>query len=369
MLRGHRRKGPFRKRAHDPLPRSPHPRLRRSATPPHRSPRARRPPSRRHPAAPLRRVRKRLPTHHPPNRKPFSCPPRRPRPFRPRRRPPLDRPRARERLLAAIGRLFDLHHLSGHETALEALRRQHADHTSFLRHELLPRARQDPRLPAELFTLELRCHGVDLPIDELSRRAHVAFRETQNEMQSLARLLSRERGWAGTGYRDAITELRKERIAPQELAGHYQQRLADLVETVGDAGLPQLAQGALNARVASEAEQLVFPIPFLRLPRLLAPRADPLEIVVPTQATDDQGDDDALDDYSFPAASWTLAAHEGWPGHGLQFGKLVEAELSIARSCFGYTTAAVEGWALYAEAEIRPPPPARSAARRAPAPA
>lgn len=264
-----------------------------------------------------------------------------------------------EQLLTAIGHLFDLHGLTGHEPALAALRRQHAEHCTFLRLELLPRARTDARLPPELFAIELRRHGVDLPIDELARRAHVAFRETQNEMKSLARLLAREHGWAFDDYPSAIRELRRERIDSHQLAAHYQRRLDQLADTAPDSSLPRLPPGALHARVASEAEQHVFPMPFLRLPRLLAPNTEPgqqspLEIVVPTQAAGCRGGSETLEDYSFPAASWTLAAHEGWPGHGLQFAILREQNLSIARRCFGYTTAAIEGWALYAEAEIRP---------------
>lgn len=256
-----------------------------------------------------------------------------------------------ERLLAAIERLFILHGLTGHEPALALLRRQLAEHQTFLRRELLPKTRANCHLPAELFDLELSRHGVDLPAAELARRAQVAFRETQSELQSLVRLLARERSLPFTSHQELFGELRRERIEPSRLSTCYQQRLAELVATGGETGLPPLPARGLQVRVANEAEMLFLPAPFLRLPTLLLAGTEPLEIVVPLAATSRRCEE--LGDYGFEAASWWLAAHEGWPGHGLQFAKLLEHRLSIARRFFGYNTAMVEGWALYAEAEIR----------------
>src|SRR4029453_17196480 len=60
------------------------------------------------------------------------------------------------------------------------------------------------------------------------------------------------------------------------------------------------------------------------------------------------------DDFTFDAASWTLTAHEARPGHELQFAALVEKGVSLARAVFAFNSVNVEGWALYAEAEIKP---------------
>ena len=67
----------------------------------------------------------------------------------------------------------------------------------------------------------------------------------------------------------------------------------------------------------------------------------------------------AYDDFTFKAAAWTLTAHEGRPGHELQFAAMVERGVSLARSLFAFNSVNVEGWALYAESEMLPyEPPA-----------
>ena len=61
-----------------------------------------------------------------------------------------------------------------------------------------------------------------------------------------------------------------------------------------------------------------------------------------------------FDDFTFDAASWTLTAHEARPGHELQFASIVEKGVSLARAVFAFNSVNVEGWALYAEAEMKP---------------
>jgi uncharacterized protein (DUF885 family) len=62
----------------------------------------------------------------------------------------------------------------------------------------------------------------------------------------------------------------------------------------------------------------------------------------------------AFDDFSHPAVTWTLTAHEARPGHELQFARMIEAGVSIARAVFAFNSVNVEGWGLYAEAELQP---------------
>jgi uncharacterized protein (DUF885 family) len=61
-----------------------------------------------------------------------------------------------------------------------------------------------------------------------------------------------------------------------------------------------------------------------------------------------------LDDFTHQAATWTLIAHEARPGHELQFAKMIETGVSTARAVFAFNSVNVEGWALYAEAELQP---------------
>ena len=43
----------------------------------------------------------------------------------------------------------------------------------------------------------------------------------------------------------------------------------------------------------------------------------------------------------------TLTAHEARPGHEMQFAKIIEAGVSVARALFAFNSTNVEGWGLY----------------------
>ena len=60
------------------------------------------------------------------------------------------------------------------------------------------------------------------------------------------------------------------------------------------------------------------------------------------------------DDFNYDAAAWTLTAHEARPGHELQFSRMVESGVSVARAVFAFNSVNVEGWGLYAEAITLP---------------
>ncbi|MHB8874115.1 MAG: DUF885 family protein [Myxococcaceae bacterium] len=67
-----------------------------------------------------------------------------------------------------------------------------------------------------------------------------------------------------------------------------------------------------------------------------------------------------LDDFSFEAASWWLTAHEGRPGHDLQFSRMVETGVSTARAVYAFNSTNAEGWGFYAESLIEPYVPAEA---------
>ena len=58
--------------------------------------------------------------------------------------------------------------------------------------------------------------------------AHAAFDEIQKEMQSLAPVVAKEKGWSVTDYRDVIRELKKDQLVGDAILPHYQARLKDL---------------------------------------------------------------------------------------------------------------------------------------------
>lgn len=108
------------------------------------------------------------------------------------------------RYIAGIAGLFDKYKLTGRAEALSALEKQHKAWDAFVRQEILPRARQDHRLPPELYRLKLKENGIDMPLEELVNRSQAAFREIQNEMRVIAALIAEKRGWPERDYRMVI---------------------------------------------------------------------------------------------------------------------------------------------------------------------
>jgi hypothetical protein len=253
-----------------------------------------------------------------------------------------------------IGKLFQRFALQGYEPAYEKLVEQLVAYDDFVRREMLPRARTDFRLPAEAYALRLQQSGIDMPIDELVSRAQVSFREIQNEMQTLAPLIAKERGLSSTDYRDVIRELKKNQIVGDAIKVHYEQRIAQIEEIIRREKIVSLPNRPMRLRMASEAESAAIPAPNMHPPRLIGNTGEMGEFVLPLRIPGKGGKTLEFDDFSHAGESWTLTAHEGRPGHELQFAHLVEGGISIARAIFAFNSVNVEGWALYSESEMKP---------------
>jgi hypothetical protein len=132
------------------------------------------------------------------------------------------------RFVSGIRELFEKSGLSGWEKDLELLESQLDAHAKWVRAELLPRARQTNRLPPEIYADNLRNFGVKAEPRELIDQALLSFVQTREEMQTLARLVAKERGFPSPDYRDVLARLRQERIANDALIPTYQSRLASL---------------------------------------------------------------------------------------------------------------------------------------------
>jgi hypothetical protein len=172
-------------------------------------------------------------------------------------------------------------------------------------------------------------------------------------MQVLAPMAARERGWNHTDYRAVIRELKKQQIVGDKILPHYQARIADLEKIIREQKIVTLPDRPMQIRLASEAESAQIPAPNMRPPRMLGNTGELGTFVLPLRMPGAEGSLQ-FDDFTFEAASWTLTAHEGRPGHELQFASVVESGVSVARALFAMNSVNVEGWALYAEAEAKP---------------
>ena len=256
------------------------------------------------------------------------------------------------RFVAGIRDLFKKSGLTGWEKDLKVLESQLDAHARWLRTELLPRARTTNRLPAEIYADNLKNFGVKTDPRVLIDQATLSFVQTREEMQTLANLVAKERGFASSDYRDVLAALRKEVIAEDALLATYQSRLASLEEIVRREDIVSLPERPAVIRLGTPAESAAQPAPHLRPPRLIGNTGESAEFVLPLE-NPNAPPGTRMDDFTHDSMAWTLTAHEARPGHELQFASMIESGVSIPRAVFAFNSANVEGWALYAEALVK----------------
>ena len=251
--------------------------------------------------------------------------------------------------ITGIGLLLEKYKMTGYQEGFTKLKEQLATYDDFVRTEVLPKARSDFRLPAELYTISLANFGIDYTPDELTRLAHQGFSELQSEMRPIAAKIAKERHLPSSDYRDVIRELKKDQIPGDQVLPHYQKRLAEIEGIIQHEHLVTLPDRPAIIRLASAAETAQQPAPHMQPPPLISNHGERGAFVLPLETTGKGGAALKYDDFSFAAASWTLTAHEARPGHELQFDAMVERGVSLARALFAFNSTNVEGWGLYSE--------------------
>jgi len=261
-----------------------------------------------------------------------------------------------KRLVSGIGDLFKKSGLTGYEPALAKLGEQLDAYNAWLQGEVLPRSRSEARLPPELYAVYLKGFGVTLPPEAVLRAALISFSEIRNEMNALAPLFAKTHKLpAGGDYRAVLRELKKQQLKNADILPLYTKRLAALEDITRRERVVTLPERKAKIRVASEAESAMQPAPHMDAPRLIGNTGEYGEFVLPLATPGAPGQKDLrTDDFTFDAVTWTLTVHEARPGHELQFTRMIENGVSIARAVFAFNSANVEGWGLYAEAEMKP---------------
>ncbi len=258
-------------------------------------------------------------------------------------------------LLVGIKDLLSQSKVKGWQRSYAALERQLTDYNAWMRKEVLPRARADHRLPSDVYADHLHQYGVDISPDEMIAKALTSFAELRNQLNITAGLIAKERGLTDSDYRAVIRVLKTAQIPADGVMPLYQGRLAQIEAAIRDKRIVSLPDRAAVIRLASTAENAQQPAPHMSPPRLLGNTGEYGEFVLTTgMPPDASGKTLSFDDFSHQAATWTLTAHEARPGHELQFARMLEAGVSTARAVFAFNSVNVEGWALYAEAEMQP---------------
>lgn len=258
--------------------------------------------------------------------------------------------------VAGIRELFDKYGIEGAEESLDAMEAQFTDYGEWTQSTVLPEARNTARLPEELYALNLRNVGIDMDPREAMSQARRGFYEIRAQMEALAPQIAEKNGWSETDMAGVMMRLKQQTIPNDEIEDFYRDVNAQLEAKIRENDIVSLPDYEMNMRVASAAESAAQPAPHMRPPRLIGNTGERGTFVL-TVGNPTAGEGDAYDDFNFPAASWTLSAHEARPGHEMQFAALVEQGVSLARMLYAFNSVNVEGWALYAEAEMLPHEP------------
>ena len=267
-----------------------------------------------------------------------------------------------DRYAQGIRQLFTKYKLddAAGKASLDAMDAQLKDYNAWVRSTIVPRQRDDFRLPEPLYAYNLKQVGIDIPPEELIKQAQLEFVEVRSAMQTMAPEVAKAEGFQATDYRDVIKELKKQQLGKNDVEPWYHDIIAKIEAIIRREHIITLPQREMQMRLASDAETAATPAPHMDPPPLIDNHGERGTFVLTMGNPSNKGDNsDVYDDFTFKAAAWTLTAHEGRPGHELQFSAMVERGVSLARSLFAFNSVNVEGWALYSESEMMPyEPPA-----------
>ncbi len=260
-----------------------------------------------------------------------------------------------QRYADGIRQLFTKYKLDNAEgkAALDALDSQLKDYDSWVRATIVPRARADFRLPEPMYAYNLKQVGIDIPPEQLIKEAQFEFTELRSMMQMMAPVVAKEEGIQATDYREVLKALKKQQLGKDDVVPWYHDIIGKIEDTIRREHIITLPERKMQMRLASEAETAAVPAPHMDPPPFINNHGEQGTFVL-TMGNPSGGKSDSYDDFTYKAAAWTLTAHEGRPGHELQFAAMVERGVSLARSLFAFNSVNVEGWALYAESEMLP---------------
>ena len=256
-------------------------------------------------------------------------------------------------LVEGLQQLFNKNKLSKANDNMLLLTQQIQDYRQWAEKVVMPNTRDNFRLPAEIYALKLKTVGIDIAPQLLIERAKASYMITKANMQALAPLVAEKFNLPSSDYRDVIRALKAESLSNEKIESHYHKINKNLESIISKHKVVDLPKRNMIMRLASEAEAAGSPAPHMLPPPFIGNTGEQGQFVLTTGNPALSGDA-AYDDFNFNAVAYTLSAHEGRPGHELQFSVMLEQGVSLARVYYAFNSVNVEGWALYAEAEMLP---------------
>ncbi len=226
-----------------------------------------------------------------------------------------------------------------------------SQYDEYVKSKLLPKSRKSPMYPIEVYQYVLKGVGVETPPQELIKIGQREYKKLYKRYTTLAQKIAKKNNLAKKDPLSVVKYLKKNIIAdPEKVEALYNKTADRLERLIRENNIVTLPSKKLKIRFAGEAESKASPVPHLNPPPLLNNDGILPEFVVPTAKSGHL----PFDDFSYKSAAAILTAHEGRPGHDLQFSRMIESPVSIIRARYAMNSVNVEGWAVYAEDLVYP---------------
>ena len=220
---------------------------------------------------------------------------------------------------------------------------------AFLKTEILPHARVDARLPAELYRWQLHQHGVDWNENEAITIGKREYAKGEKEFQSLLKQVVALRKMKVKSAPDVMAELRKEQVTNKaEVEKLFRAEITRQIEGVKkEDRFPSLDKD-VDIQMMSAEESQQEPYAHVNPPPLAFTSGEPVTFWIPWL----EKGAFSVPDFEFKAAIPVLVSHEVRPGHELYFNWVIDHGTTMLRARYGFSVPTVEAWAFYAEDEM-----------------
>lgn len=233
--------------------------------------------------------------------------------------------------------------------AIQIFQDQMKHYVEFVNHNLIPHAAQTTELPRHIYELRLKLYGVDAKPEELIARGLQEFAGPYQRYKELANEIAAQKGDPARFPTDnpaiVLNELIKDLTIedPTEVIVMYRRAQKEIEQIIRETDFVSLPHRPVVVRPGTEAEEAIMPIPHVNSPNFIGNDGSVWPEFV---LCDLKGNSNTL-------AAYPLTAHEGRPGHDLQFSRMVEmtlnGEMNLFESVLSKNTTNVEGWAHYVE--------------------
>lgn len=253
-------------------------------------------------------------------------------------------------LLSGIEELLETSGRSDWREDWEQFKKQATAYNSFVKNVVLINSRKDPRVPIAVYAQILKHRGIESTPEQLIQTGLSDYKKIYKQFQAQAVVVAKKYHLPKSDPATVIKYLKSKPVTQaHEVEQLYKTADQRLDKIMKDHQLISMPKTPLRIRVAGDAESRTVLVPQLKQPPLINNKGERPEFIVPSS---DKGL--PFDDFSSPHSAMILTAHEGRPGHDMQFSQMLDNGLSVIRSRYAANNVNIEGWALYAEDLVFP---------------